>query len=291
MSSGMPSSSQGSVTAPVPGTPAWDERSLAANPHAVADKRERVRRMFAAIASSYDLNNRLHSAWIDQHWRNRAVEISGLKSTDRVVDVACGTGDLTIKFAAGIGMMHLQAGTQPDRPQVVGVDFTYEMLPLARRKTDLLDDEVRAQDERDEDWYTGIATFVTGDAQNLPLPDACTDVVSIAFGIRNVQDPLAALKEFRRVLRPGGRVVVLEFSVPTNPVFRGMYNFYCSKVMPLTATWISGDKSGAYKYLPHSVETFLTKQQMTEKLLAAGFRNVVAKPLTFGAVVVYRGEV
>jgi len=134
-------------------------------------------------------------------------------------------------------------------------------------------------------------SFSTGDAQALPLSDRSADVVSIAFGIRNVQSPAAALAEFRRVLRPGGRLVVLEFSVPTNPLFKGLYNFYCSKVMPLTATWISGDRSGAYKYLPHSVETFVTPPQMTSLMAAAGFTDVTATPLTFGAVVVYRGRV
>lgn len=220
--------------------------------------------MFAAIAPSYDLNNRLHSLYIDQYWRWRTVRKAEPKCTDTVVDVACGTGDLSLQFARA----------KPAR--IIGIDFTYEMLPIAARKS--------AAAKR------GIS-FTNGDAQSLPLPDACCDIVSIAFGIRNVQEPLVALREFKRVLRPGGRVVVLEFSVPTRPVLRGLYNFYCSKVMPLTATWISRDKSGAYKYLPHSVDTFLTRTQMTEQLTQAGFGNVTATPLTFGAVVVYRGFV
>lgn len=219
--------------------------------------------MFAAIAPSYDLNNRLHSGWIDQYWRRKAVQWAGVRPTDHVVDVACGTGDLSLAFARA----------QPAR--VTGVDFTYEMLPLARRK-------VAAGCRVD---------YVTGDAQCLPLPDGCCDVVSIAFGIRNVQDVSAALREFRRVLRPGGRVVVLEFAVPPNRLIRAVYNFYSARVMPLTATWISRDRSGAYKYLPQSVETFLTPVQMTRLLAEAGFADVRARPLTFGTVVVYTGLV
>ncbi len=123
----------------------------------------------------------------------------------------------------------------------------------------------------------------------MPLPDACCDVVSIAFGIRNVADPRKAMAEFYRVLRPGGRVIVLEFSTPTNPILRRLNAFYCGKVMPVTATWIARDKSGAYKYLPRSVDTFLTREAMLDTLRGAGFTDCIAKPLTFGVAVVYRG--
>lgn len=254
--------------------PVWTPPTLV-NPHADSDKRTKVRKMFAAIAPSYDLNNHLHSLYIDQYWRKRTVRLAELKPTDRVVDVACGTGDLTLQFAAALEEMRARGGVAAP---VVGIDFTYEMLPIAGQKARSLVSPANV-------------SLCTGDAQALPLSDRSADVVSIAFGIRNVQSPAAALAEFRRVLRPGGRLVVLEFSVPTNPLFKGLYNFYCSKVMPLTATWISGDRSGAYKYLPHSVETFVTPPQMTSLMAAAGFTDVIATPLTFGAVVVYRGRV
>ncbi|HEX8324627.1 MAG TPA: class I SAM-dependent methyltransferase, partial [Tepidisphaeraceae bacterium] len=115
------------------------------------------------------------------------------------------------------------------------------------------------------------------------------DIVSIAFGIRNVQNVDAALAEFHRVLRPGGRVIVLEFSEPTNGLIRTMNRFYCGQVMPRTATWISRDRSGAYKYLPKSVETFMSREQMTQHLAAAGFSQIVQRPMTFGVCVAYRG--
>src|SRR5688500_2229319 len=117
-------------TPPTP-APAWDD-ALLRNPHAVADKRTRVQRMFAAIAPSYDLNNRLHSLGMDQYWRRRAVTLSNLKFTDQVVDVACGTGDLSIAFRDRL-LSLLNRRPRPE-PLVVGVDFTFEMLPLARRK-------------------------------------------------------------------------------------------------------------------------------------------------------------
>ena len=244
----------------MPDAPAWSD-DLLTDPHQQSDKQRRVRDMFAAIAPSYDLNNRLHSFWRDQAWRRAAVKLACIKPTDTVVDVACGTGDLTLAFA----------DAQPQG--VLGIDYTFEMLPLANSKS------------------TGTpATYVNGDAQRLPLPDACCDVVSIAFGIRNVQNLDAALREFYRVLRPGGRVIVLEFSEPTNPLLRAFNRFYTRRVMPHTATWISRDKSGAYRYLPKSVETFLSRDQMTTHLADAGFGNLTQKPMTFGVCVAYRGE-
>lgn len=278
----------------IPST-AWNDQLLQ-NPHAVADKRTRVQRMFAAIAPSYDLNNRLHSLWMDQAWRHKAVKLANLKPTDRVVDVACGTGDLTLKFAAALRAM----GLIPYR-RVIGVDFTFEMLPIAESKTprslqtrpgggpfkDVVKDFVPIS----HTVSVPDALFLNGDALALPLPDASADVLSIAFGIRNVQDPAAAIREFRRVLRPGGRLVILEFSLPTNPLLRGLYNFYFRKVLPTTATLISGDKTGAYKYLPESVNTFIGRDQMLAMMQSAGFTGVQQFPMTFGICVCYRGTV
>jgi demethylmenaquinone methyltransferase/2-methoxy-6-polyprenyl-1,4-benzoquinol methylase len=263
------------TAAPAP-QPAWDDRLLR-DPHAVADKRARVRRMFAAIAPSYDLNNRLHSLWMDQYWRRKAVKLSRLQWTDRVVDVACGTGDLTYAFLRELQRLHpdFTRWTDDLNAQAIGVDFTFEMLPIAR-------------DKAGEKPFEH-PLFINGDAQSLPLANESADVVSIAFGIRNVADPAAALREFHRVLRPGGRVIVLEFSLPTNPVLRGLYNFYFRKVLPRTATLVSGDKTGAYKYLPESVNTFIGREQMAGMMKDAGFANVEQFPLTFGVCVCYRG--
>lgn len=273
---------------PPPDSLAWND-ALLRDPHHVRDKRQRVQRMFAAIAPSYDLNNRLHSLWMDQRWRRKAVKLATLKPLDDVVDVACGTGDLTLEFFRGL----VRSTNDPfdgnpalRRGQVIGIDFTYEMLPLARAKSNFVLNNGWGDRLGDAE---GTIQFINGDAQSLPLPDGSADVVSIAFGIRNVQDPAAAICEFRRVLRPGGRLIILEFSLPTNAALRGMYNFYFRQVLPRTATLISGDKTGAYKYLPESVNTFIGREQMMGMMRGAGFAEVEQHPMTFGVCVCYRG--
>jgi demethylmenaquinone methyltransferase/2-methoxy-6-polyprenyl-1,4-benzoquinol methylase len=232
----------------------------------VADKQERVRRMFAAIAGSYDVNNRVHSFGLDQRWRRFAVKQAGVKPTDLVLDVACGTGDLSRLFA------------DSGAARVTGLDYTEEMLVVAREKRGQSVGRVAREID-----------YIRGDAQALPFADASFDVVSIAFGIRNVQDPAKAVGEFFRVLRPGGRLVVLEFDKPRNGLIRWGNDLYTRRIMPLTATLISGDKSGAYKYLPKSVETFLDRDQLSGVIRGAGFGDVSQTALTFGVCVCHRG--
>lgn len=249
-----------------PPPPAWDEQKLL-DPHSVPDKARRVREMFAAIARSYDLNNRIHSLGRDQAWRRRTVELCHVKTTDTVIDIACGTGDLAMAFAKR-------------RPrQIIGLDFTHPMLQVAQHK--LTDSRTPARAPID---------YADGDAMRLPVRDAAADVVSIAFGIRNVTDPAKAIGEFYRILRPGGRVAILEFSLPRNRLLRSLYNFYFKNILPLTATWISRDKSGAYKYLPQSVNTFIDRSEMTSLLTRTGFVGVALHRLTFGIAVIYIGR-
>lgn len=238
-----------SDTKQAPQTPAWTDADLRANPHEAADKAARVEAMFSSIAKRYDLNNRVHSMWRDQAWRRQAARLAGVKPTDDVLDMACGTGDLSEILAA-------------EHPRsVLGLDFTEAMLDVARHKAQAIP---RKQSDIAPEYRWG-------DAMQIDLPDESVDVVTIAFGLRNVSDPAGAVGEFARVLRPGGRLVVLEFSTPRNPFVRWFNSIYTNHIMPCTATLISGDRSGAYRYLPKSVSTFADPAALAAMVVAAGF--------------------
>ncbi len=252
---------------PATQVPAWSARDLHDNPHQAEDKPQRVQRMFAAIARSYDLNNTLHSFGRDRAWRRRAVQLAGLRGGERVLDIACGTGELSRAFAAA----------KPAPKSVVGADYTPEMLDIARAKPPL------------PSPAAGIR-YEPADATALPYDDAAFDVVSIAFGIRNVSDPAKAAREFRRVLAPAGRLIILEFARPSSRIIATLNDVYTRHVMPCTASLIARDRSGAYSYLPRSVATFLDPDQMERMLFAAGFEGVQRRPLTFGVCVAYRAD-
>lgn len=240
----------------------WQDEQLS-ELHQRDDKAEKVQAMFGAIADSYDLNNRVHSLWRDEAWRKVAVRMAGVTPGESVLDMACGTGDLTQAFAR-----------MTKASEIVGGDFTPEMLDLARHKQERLAD-------RDK----GRIEYVAADAMNLQFEDNRFDVISIAFGIRNVQRPDAALAEFYRVLKPGGRLVILEFDKPRFPPMRWFNDFYCGQVMPRTATWISRDRSGAYRYLPKSVSGFMDRDELAGAMGTAGFGSIRQKVLTMGICV------
>ncbi len=237
-------------------SPAWSPEDLRGNPHQDPDKAGRVRRMFDSIAGRYDLNNRLHSFGRDQSWRRKAVRMADVGPSDHVLDVACGTGDLTFALA------------QRNPETIRGIDFSSGMLEIAGRKSPR--------------HHGTTPVFSQGDAMSLDIPDASCTVVTIAFGIRNVTDPARAVGEFHRVLRPGGRLVILEFSRPANPAIRFGADLYNNRIMPLTATLLSGDRSGAYRYLPRSMETFATAEQLAALVEEQGFTGISQRPLTFG---------
>lgn len=233
---------------------AWTDSTLDGNPHLRSDKPARVCAMFASIASSYDLNNRLHSFGMDVRWRRATVRAIKPAPTDSILDVACGTGDLSVALS------------KANPAEVIGLDFTAEMLDVARTK--------RGAD--------GVSQYIQGDAMNLPFDADRFDALTIAFGIRNVAEPARALAEFHRVLKPRGRLAILEFGDPSPAPIRMMHNLYTKRIMPWTATAIARDRSGAYRYLPKSVDTFMGASELESSLADVGFGEIHTRRMTFG---------
>jgi len=238
--------------------PVWDESRLD-RVHEQRDKADRVRVMFDTIAPTYERINTLFGFGRDRAWRKELVRFADVAAGDAVLDVACGTGDVVRAFER-----HSRAAS------VVGADFSPNMLAGA------------------QDRSTAIASWCQADALSLPFADGSFDVVSCAFGVRNLQNLQRGLGEMHRVLRPGGRIVILEFTRPGNRLFRAVHEFYCGKFMPVLAGWISRDRTGAYRYLPRSVVTFLDPVRMCETLEQSGFANPTLRRMTFGVVHLYR---
>lgn len=226
---------------------------------------EKVRDMFADIADDYDRINSILSFGVHSAWRKKTVQMSGAQPGDRVLDCATGTGDLAFEFKERVG----HTGS------VMGTDFCKEMIQHAPSKADK---------------KQLVVEFEVADAMDLPYDDDSFDIASIAFGIRNVDDPLECLKEMARVVRPGGRVVVLEFGQPGG-VVKYPYEFYSRFVMPAVGGWISGNRD-AYTYLPETSAAFPAGQAFLDLMDKAGvFQNKKAASLTGGIAYVYVGTV
>jgi len=218
----------------------------------------RVRKMFGSIARRYDLANHLLSCGTDFYWRRHAAEIVADWRPHRVADLATGTGDLALALQKRL----------PDA-DIVGVDVLQEMLDLAQRK--------------------GVRQIVLADAMNLPFDDASFDCVTIAFGLRNLENWAAALAEMWRALKPNGHLLVLEFSLPRMPILRAIYRFYLHRCLPLLGSLLTGTKS-AYDYLGDSIEEFPDGSAMCELMAANGFSDATAAPLTGGIVTIYTAQ-
>jgi len=219
-----------------------------------------VQAMFARIARRYDLLNRVLSAGIDRRWRARLVRRLGELEGRRVLDVACGTGDLAFELAA--------AGAR-----VVGLDFTHAMLQLARAKD-----------------RAGRVPFLSGDALALPFARASFDAATIAFGLRNLAERARGLAELARVVRPGGQVVVLEFSLPPNRLVAAPYRFYFTRILPRVGALVSGDAE-AYRYLPDTVLAWPKPDELQREMEAAGLVRCGFERLSGGIACLSFGEV
>ncbi len=234
----------------------------------LVDKREvRIRRMFGHIAPTYDLLNHLLSFNVDRYWRWRATRLVPPDGDGPILDLCCGTGDLALAYdRAARG-----------RVAIVAADFCHEMLERAGPKIG-----VARADKR--------ITFVEADAQRLPLPDNTFQLVTVAFGLRNVTDTDRGIAEMVRVTRPGGRVAILEFSRPKSALFGALYRFYFGTVLPCIGQLISRSRENAYRYLPQSVQEFPDGEALAQRLRQRGLVEVRWYPLTLGIATLYVGK-
>ena len=235
-------------------------------PTTLLDKREaRIRRMFDAIAPSYDLLNHLLSFNIDRYWRWRTTRLVPPVGDAPILDLCTGTGDLALAY------WKASHGKAP----IYGADFCGEMLDRACVKTT----RKRAAD---------CIHYAQADAQQLPFVDNHFQIVCVAFGLRNVTDTDRGLAEMVRVARPGGKVVVLEFSRPKG-VFGGLYRFYFRSVLPRVGQALSRSKDNAYHYLPASVQEFPDGEALAERMRRQGLKDVTWRPFTFEIATLYVG--
>lgn len=225
-------------------------------------KKRYVRSMFDNIAHRYDFLNHLLSGGIDWYWRKRTVDILQPQSYETVLDVATGTGDLAFSLRTH------------SRAKIYGLDFSMNMLRLNKEK----------QSDREEQQHE----LIGADIEKLPFLDNSFEVITIAYGIRNVGNMEAALVELYRVLKPGGRIGVLEFSQPENTLFKRMYYFYFKHIMPAIGYVFSGNRA-AYNYLQESVSRFPSRADFSRTLEFVGFQKVQSYTMTMGISVLYLG--
>jgi demethylmenaquinone methyltransferase/2-methoxy-6-polyprenyl-1,4-benzoquinol methylase len=220
--------------------------------------------MFDRIAGVYDLMNTAMTAGLHHRWRDRAADRAELGPGDRALDVCCGTGDLALALAPRVG----------PEGSVIGADFSEPMLELARRKA-----AQRGVDQVSFEW---------ADALELPHGDAEFDAVTVGFGVRNLADLDAGLAEMARVLRPGGRLVILEITQPHRPPLSSFYSLWFDRIVPLLGT-LAGDRA-AYTYLPESVKRFPSPEGLAGAMDAAGFERIRYTVLAGGIIAIHSGE-
>lgn len=224
-------------------------------------KKEQVEQMFNTISGNYDGLNKIISLGIDKRWREKVVQLVAAKNPQSVLDIATGTGDLAISFAAY------------NIPKIVGLDLSEGMLAVAQKK--VTDKKI-----------TQPIEFIQGDSENMPFDDHSFDAITVAFGVRNFENLEIGLAEIYRVLKPNGIFVVLETAVPTKFPFKQGYQFYANYLLPLVGKLFSKDKV-AYRYLSQSASIFPYGENFNNILKKIGFKQVNNKPQTFGVASIY----
>ena len=228
---------------------------------------DQIKNLFSAVARHYDFLNSLLSLRRDRSWRRETVKASSVEPTSKVLDVCTGTGELALAYADKIATEGF----------VIASDFCFEMLVIG--------------DQKVEQKCQGVDTsFLAADTLILPFLDNTFDVVSVGFGIRNVSDLEMGIREMARVAAPGGRVVILEFTQPVNPLFRGLYYFYFTKILPFIGNRISGSEDDAYGYLPRSVMKFPDCDALKGIMEQCGLTDVRFYRKTFGIVAIHVGK-
>ncbi len=232
---------------------------------------QRVQKMFGEIAPRYDLMNHVLSGGTDFYWRWVTIRKASPQGVAPILDVCTGTGDLAFAYWKR-GKKNIP---------VTGTDFTQEMLDLAREKF---------SKNYPANKNHASVEFIQADTQQLPFEDNRFQIVSVAFGLRNIADTMQGLKEMTRVCLPGGRVVILEFSLPGNKLLRGIYSWYFRNILPKIGQFFARNKHDAYEYLPETVSAFPYGQQLATLLEQAGLEKVKFIPLTFGIATLYIGH-
>lgn len=226
-----------------------------------ASKKEQVTEMFDTISKEYDGLNRVISFGIDVKWRNKVVKIVGKKQPENILDIATGTGDLAINLAS------------TNAKEIIGLDISNGMLEVGRKKIT-------------SKKLENIISMVIGDSENLPFEDNTFDAITVAFGVRNFENLEKGLSEILRVLKPNGIFVILETSVPTNPIYKFGYKIYSKFILPTIGKMFSKDKI-AYNYLSESASVFPYGEELNNILRKIGFINVEDKPQTMGVATIY----
>jgi demethylmenaquinone methyltransferase/2-methoxy-6-polyprenyl-1,4-benzoquinol methylase len=240
------------------------ERALTTNTPAVPS-RANIHQMFDRISRRYDLLNHLLSLGLDFYWRRRAVKKLDQKPNQRILDLACGTGDLALAAAHRLN----------NDCRVIAIDRAPQMLQLAA-------DKIARR-------HVNSISLALGDGMALAIKDASLDAVMIAFGIRNMPDTSVCLREIHRLLNLGGKAVVLEFSLPSNRLLQSLHRFYLRRIVPTVGRIVSGDKY-AYSYLDRTIETYAQGETFCELMRHTGFVEVIAEPISFGIVTIYTGR-